>query len=59
MHAPCGCLSPVPCSCAPVVLWVSCGFDFVVDGGFGLGEAAGLKVPALRFEFSDLSFQVI
>ena len=30
----------------------------LVDGGFRLSEAAGLKVPALRYEFSDLSFQI-
>ena len=53
-----------------VVLWWFRGFyvglvmsrwlDLVglVDRGFKLGEVAGLKVLALRFEFSDLSFQV-
>ena len=49
----------MPCSCALVVLWVPCAFDFVVDGGFELGEAAGLKVPALRFEFSSNLMQGI
>ena len=29
----------------------------LVDRGFGLDELAGLKVLALKFEFSDLRFE--